>query len=98
MTLFDLFKKENNPKISIVIILYNISDYIEECLKSILSQKLHKEVICIDDCSTDGTFDILSRYVNEYPEIKLYKNDANMGTCFSRYKGLKLCSGVLCCL
>lgn len=68
-------------KHSIVIITYNQEQYIEECLKSILSQLEYiYEIIISDDCSTDTTFDIITRYKNRYPQtIKVYQNEKNIG-------------------
>ena len=83
----------NKPKISYVVIAYNRATYINECIDSILAQDIKKEIICIDDCSTDGTYEILKKYSEEYKEIKLFKNDKNMGTVYSRTKGISKCSG-----
>lgn len=68
-------------KHSIVIITYNQEQYIEECLKAILSQLNYiYEIIISDDCSTDTTFDIITRYKNKYPQIiKAYQNERNIG-------------------
>ena len=62
--MFKLFKK-NKPKVSLVIIIYNKEDYIEECLDSIVSQNIDKEIICVDDCSTDRTNEILKSYAKK---------------------------------
>lgn len=51
------------PKVSVVIPVYNVADYLSECLNSILNQTLEDiEVICVDDGSTDGSLDILRHY------------------------------------
>ena len=45
----------SNPKVSVVIPMYNTEKYIRQCLISVLSQKLQDyEVIVVDDCSRDG--------------------------------------------
>lgn len=90
--MFKLFKK-NKPKVSLVIIIYNKEDYIEECLDSIVSQNIDKEIICVDDCSTDRTNEILKSYAKKYSEIKIVRNYENCGTILSRYNGLKKCTG-----
>ena len=87
-----LFLKKS-PKISIVVIIYNKEKYIEECLDSIISQNIDKEVICVDDCSTDNTSNILNKYAKKYKEIKIIRNEENLGTCLTRYNGLKKCNG-----
>ena len=88
MSLF--FKKK--PKISIVVIIYNKEKYIEECLDSIISQEIDKEIICVDDCSTDNTLNILKKY-KKNNNIKIIRNEENLGTCLTRYNGLKKCKG-----
>lgn len=79
--------------ISIVVIAYNREKYIHECMNSILSQEIAKEIICIDDCSTDNTYNILQEYTKKYKEVAVYQNKENSGTVFSRYRGLSLCNG-----
>jgi glycosyltransferase involved in cell wall biosynthesis len=49
----------NNPKVSIVIPVYNEKSTIEEILRRVLDTDVRKEVIIVDDCSTDGTRQIL---------------------------------------
>ena len=51
-------------KVSVVIPVYNMETYIEECLDSIFSQTLKEiEVLCIDDGSTDRSYEILKKYM-----------------------------------
>lgn len=71
--------KHKSKKISVVIISYNRQEYIRECLDSVISQKIDKEIICIDDCSTDDTYEILKEYERKNDEIKVYQNKQNMG-------------------
>ena len=48
------------PKVSVIIRAYNVEGYIFECLKSVYNQTLEDiEIIVCDDCSTDGTLDII---------------------------------------
>ena len=59
-------------KISVVIPVYNIEDYLSECLDSIVNQSLEDiEIICVNDGSTDGSLDILKEY-----DCLLYTSDA----------------------
>ena len=54
------------PKVSIIIPVYNVEKYIERCLESISKQKYKDfEVIIINDGSTDKTLDIINRYKNK---------------------------------
>lgn len=50
-------------KVSIIVPIYNMELYLKECLDSILSQTLKEiEVVCIDDGSTDRSWEILAEY------------------------------------
>lgn len=86
--------KEYNTKISVVIPVYNAEKYIRQCLDSILTkQKISLEVICVDDCSTDGTPAILKEYEEKYENVQVIRNETNLyaGTC--RNKGLMAAKG-----
>jgi len=56
------------PLVSIAIITYNQKDYVRECIESCLAQDyLNFEIVVADDCSTDGTQDLLREYDAKYP-------------------------------
>ena len=86
--------KEYNTKLSVVIPVYNAEKYIRQCLDSILTkQKIALEVICVDDCSTDGTPAVLKEYQDKYENVMVIRNETNLyaGTC--RNKGLMAAKG-----
>ena len=87
------FLKKNELKISFVVIAYNKEQYIRECMNSILTQDIEKEIICVDDYSTDKTYEILLEYQSKYKEVKVIRNPKNLGTCMTRYIGLQNCKG-----
>ena len=62
---------ENSVAVSVICIAYNHEKYIEQCLKSVVSQKTNFkfEVIVHDDASTDNTAQIIKKYELQYPEI-----------------------------
>lgn len=61
-----------NPKISVILPVYNGERYLRECLDSIIIQTLDDfELICVNDGSTDGTRDILSDYRKRDPRIRI---------------------------
>lgn len=67
-------------KLSFLISLYNGEKYLERCLDSILQQDVSFEVyeiVCVDDCSSDGTIKIIKKYQEKYPNIRLYNNEKN---------------------
>lgn len=74
--------QNENVKVSVVVLCYNQMRYIEQCIKSILSQKVNfkYEILIGDDASTDNTKDILLRYYEQYKDrIKLYIRETNIG-------------------
>ena len=55
---------QKNPAVSIVIPVFNVEKYIGKCLDSLISQTLHNiEIICVNDCSTDKSLDILRQRI-----------------------------------
>lgn len=84
-------------KISIIIPVYNGEKYIEQCLKSALSQTIEeKEIICIDDGSTDDSWNIINMYRQKYDCIKVFKQE-NKGSGAARNLGLKYANGKFVC-
>lgn len=70
--------------LSICVVVYNHKQYIEECMESILNQKMDfpYEVIVGNDCSTDGTEKILAKYEDR---AKIINRQANLGLCANLY-------------
>ena len=66
--------------VSVVMATYNGEKFLAEQIDSILSQSypVH-ELIVQDDCSTDGTTDIVKQYMQKYPFVKLFVNERNVG-------------------
>ena len=61
-------------KVTVIIPTYNVEKYIVQCLNSVLNQSLKEiEIICIDNCSTDNTFNILNDYMRKFDNIKIIK-------------------------
>ena len=61
----------NNPLVSIVIPTYNREQYIEDAIKSAINQTYRNiEIIIVDNCSTDSTWDILNRWAES--ELKFF--------------------------
>jgi len=70
-------------KLSILVPVYNERTVVERSLAQILAAPLpelmEREVIVIDDCSTDGTSEILSRIAEQEPVVRLYRHEVNQG-------------------
>ena len=61
-------------KVSVIVPVYNGEKYLEQCLDSICNQTLQEiEIICVDDGSTDSSWDILNRYKDQDDRIQLYR-------------------------
>lgn len=81
-------------KISVIIPVYNAEKYIRQCLESIINQTFKDiEIICIDDCSKDSSFDILKEFAEKDCRIKVYKNKKNIKAGLTRNRGLELAKG-----
>ena len=81
-------------KMSVIIPVHNAEKYIFQCLYSVLEkQKIGLEVICVDDCSTDSTLQILQRFEKRYPNVHVLKNEENMYAGNCRNRGLLAARG-----
>lgn len=84
---------DSMTKVSVIIPVYNVEEYLEECLDSIVNQTLNNiEIICINDGSTDNSLKILEKYESTDDRIKVY-NQENRGQGATRNNGLKYSSG-----
>ncbi len=77
--------------VSVTIVTYNSGRYIKRCLESVLEQKYpRKEIIVIDNASTDGTLDILEQFEDR---VRIVYNDANLGFAGAQNQAIGLSSG-----
>lgn len=80
-------------KVSIIIPVYNVEEYLEECLESVLKQKIGSmEVICVNDGSTDSSQDILERFSGKFENFNIITQQ-NQGLSCARNAGLKVAKG-----
>lgn len=83
----------NQPKVSVIIPVYNVEKYLAESLDSILRQTYPNiEIICVDDGSTDGSIEILKNYERKYPNLTV-AYQTNKGAGAARNHGIRLASG-----
>lgn len=83
----------NNPKVSIILPVYNVEKYLPKCLDSICNQTFNDfEIICINDGSTDSSLNILKFYSKKDNRIKII-NQENCGLGSARNIGLKYSNG-----
>lgn len=80
--------------VSIITPLYNSEQFVSETIKSIINQTYKNwELILVDDCSTDSTLKIIKPFLEQYSNIRVFKNTTNEGAAVSRNKGIKNASG-----
>lgn len=81
-------------KVSVIIPVYNVEEYLPKCLDSVINQTLKDiEIICIDDCSEDYSYKILTKYENKDNRINIIKNDKKCGPGIVRNLGLNASNG-----
>ena len=84
----------SDPKISVIVPVYNVAPYLARCLDSLVAQTLSDiEIICIDDKSTDNSLEILRKYGNKYPQIHVIALDKNSGVATARNAGIDAARG-----
>lgn len=82
------------PKVSVIIPVYGVEKYIEQCARSLFSQTLDDiEYLFIDDCTPDCSIDILKKVLEEYPNRKeqviIHRMEQNSGQARVREWGMK---------
>lgn len=82
------------PKVSVIVPMYNVEEFLERCLDSIEAQTLNDiEVILVDDCSTDNTRAIATEYVARNKSWRITHNKINRGLSVARNVGMELAQG-----
>ncbi|WP_260863431.1 glycosyltransferase family 2 protein [Citrobacter sp. Marseille-Q6884] len=85
---------KNTPKISVLIPAYNVEQWVEESLLSILRQTYENlEVIVVDDCSTDKTYELIKGMAARDSRIVSLRNSSNLGIVGTLNYGLRYCTG-----
>lgn len=86
--------------VSVIIPAYNAGKYIGQALDSVLTQQRPaKEIIVVNDCSTDDTLDVLKVYTQAHPDfIKVLSTRTNSGVSAARNMGIQAANGELIAL
>ena len=83
-------------KVSFILPCYNVERYVSDCLDSIYAQDIPEdeyEVICVNDCSTDNTGDILNDYKSVHKNLTVINHSVNQTVGGARNSGLKAAQG-----
>ena len=84
-------------KISVIVPIYNMEEYLADCLDSICNQSINDiEIICINDGSQDKSYEILKEYKNKDKRIIII-NKKNEGVAKARNDGIRLANGEFVC-
>ncbi|RAP52097.1 MAG: hypothetical protein BZ137_09260 [Methanosphaera sp. rholeuAM130] len=88
---YEMNKK--NIKVSVILPVYNVGNYLDECLTSLINQTLKEiEIICINDGSTDNSLDIIKKFQNIDQRVKLVDQE-NKGAGYARNVGIDISQG-----
>ena len=83
----------SKPVVSIIVPVYNIEQYLDECIRSLVQQTYQNiEIILVDDGSTDASSDICDSYAKKYKHVKV-RHQKNKGVSSARNAGIKAAKG-----
>jgi glycosyltransferase EpsH len=83
------------PIVSVIIPIYNAKHTLARCLDSLLAQTLKEiEILCVDDCSVDGSLDIVRAYATQDNRIRALALEENKGPAVARNLGLENAVGM----
>ncbi len=81
-------------KISVIIPIYNVEQYLAKCLDSVINQTYKNlEIICVNDCSPDNSAKILEEYSKKDDRIKIINRKENGGLSAARNSGMEIMTG-----
>lgn len=84
----------DGPKVSVILPAYNSEKGIATAIDSILTQTWHNiELLIVDDCSTDRTFDVIKRYAEQDDRIRIFQTEENSGPYVARNIALEHATG-----
>ena len=80
--------------VSIIVPIYNVENYVEKCLESLIHQTLSDiEIICVDDASSDRSLEIVKHIAETDSRIKVICHSENLGTLQARKHGVEQSTG-----
>ena len=83
----------SNPLVSVIVPVYNVERYVDECLASIRAQTYtNLEILVVEDCSTDGSLQALAPHLDD-PRVRLIRHEKNGGLSAARNTGIEAATG-----
>lgn len=80
--------------ISVIVPIYNVEKYLDECLASIVNQTYKDiEIICVNDCTLDNSINIVKKYMRMDSRVKLINHERNRGLGGARNTGIRYAQG-----
>jgi glycosyltransferase involved in cell wall biosynthesis len=89
-------RPENQIKLSVVVPCFNEEKTLERCLQNVLEiqdESLSLEIIIVDDCSTDNSFQIAEALSEKHPEVTVLRHDRNRGKGAALHTGFQHATG-----
>ena len=81
-------------KFSVIVPVYNVEKYIEQCVYSLVNQKYtNYEIILVNDCSTDRSLELCNFFAKQYSNIVVITQSQNKGVSAARNKGIEVAKG-----
>lgn len=88
----------DNIFFTVIIPAYNRLGLIKDSIESVLNQSYEDfEIIVVDDCSIDGSYEYLCSLYKKNEKVRIFKNEKNQGRCYSRNLGIKKSRGKWIC-
>lgn len=85
--------RQNNPLVSVIVPVYNVEQYLDECLNSIRQQTYENlEIIVVEDCSTDNSLNTFIKHAED-SRVKLIQHEKNSGLSAARNTGIDAIKG-----
>lgn len=82
------------PKVSVIVPVYNVQDYIEKCINSLVNQTLQDiEIIIVNDGSKDSSVKIINQFIKQYPKKIIYLEKENGGLSDARNYAMSYAKG-----
>lgn len=83
-----------SAKVSVVITIYNVKDWVARCLQSVVDQSLRDiEIVVVDDCTPDDSMQVVEQFAKDDPRFRLIAHDRNRGLMQARRTGYMAAAG-----